>query len=83
MQQISKRVMFSESCSKVSVLLRCGVSAGISKIIEDKTQVIYFSHRLGLIEAYLTVSRWNILFISHVKYICVNFDKRGLHGDCT
>jgi hypothetical protein len=28
MQQTAKRVMFSKSCSEVSMLLRCGVSAG-------------------------------------------------------
>jgi hypothetical protein len=28
MRQTAKRVMFSESCSEVSVLLRCGVTAG-------------------------------------------------------
>jgi hypothetical protein len=37
------------------------------KIIEDKTHAIYFSHRLRLHEAYLTLNGRNIPFVNHVK----------------
>jgi hypothetical protein len=52
--QAAKTVMFSESCSEVSPILRRGVSAEI-KINQDRTQDIYFSHRLRSPEAHLTV----------------------------
>jgi hypothetical protein len=45
MRQNAKMVMYSENCSEVSVLLRRGVNAGTKKN-GDKTQAIYFSHRL-------------------------------------
>jgi hypothetical protein len=43
------------------------------KINEDKTQAIYFSHRLQPPEAHLTLNGRNI---NHVKYPSVIFDKR-------
>jgi hypothetical protein len=46
------------------------------KINEDKTLAIYFSHRLRLPEAHLTLNRRNIPFVNHVKYLDVIFDKR-------
>jgi hypothetical protein len=48
----------------------------IIKIDKDKTHAISFSHRLRPLEAHLTLNRWNILFVSHVKYLGVIFDKR-------
>jgi hypothetical protein len=45
------------------------------KINEDKTQAIYLSCRLRPPEAHLTLNGQNILFIYHVKYLCVLFDK--------
>jgi hypothetical protein len=63
--------------------LQCGLSAIEAwcehwniKINEDRTQVIYFSHRLRPPEACLTLNEWNIPFISHVKYVSVIFDER-------
>jgi hypothetical protein len=46
------------------------------KINEDKTQAIYFSHRLRPPEAHLTLNEQNIPFVNHVKYVGVIFDKR-------
>jgi hypothetical protein len=74
MRQTAKRVMFSESCSEVSVLLRRGVSAGTQKSI--KTQAIYFSHILRPPEAHLTLNGRNIPSVIHVKHLGVIFDKR-------
>jgi hypothetical protein len=45
------------------------------KIIDDKTQAIYFSRRLRSPEAHLTLNGQNIPFINHVKYLVVIFDK--------
>jgi hypothetical protein len=45
------------------------------KINEDKTQAIYFSHRIRLPEAYLTLNERNIPFVNHVKYLGVIYDK--------
>jgi hypothetical protein len=42
------------------------------KINKDKTQAIYFSHRLRPLEAHLTLNGQNIPFVNHVKYL----DKR-------
>jgi hypothetical protein len=46
------------------------------KINEDKTQAIYFSHRLRPFEAHFTLNGRNIPFVNHVKYFGVIFDKR-------
>jgi hypothetical protein len=75
MRQTAKRVVLSESCSEVSMLLRRDVSAG-TKIYEDKTQAIYFSRRVSPPEAHLILDGRNILFDNYVKYLGVNFDKR-------
>jgi hypothetical protein len=46
------------------------------KINENKTQAVYFSHRLRLPEAHLTLNEWHIPFVNHVKYLGVIFDER-------
>jgi predicted transcriptional regulator len=46
------------------------------KINEDKTQAIFFSHRIRTPEAHLTLNGRNIPFVNHVKYLGVIFDKR-------
>jgi hypothetical protein len=43
------------------------------KLNEDKTQAIYFSHR---IESLLTINGQNILFVNNVKYLSVIFDRK-------
>jgi hypothetical protein len=45
------------------------------KISEDKTQAIYFSHRLRFPEAHLPFNGRNIPFVRHVKYVSVVFSK--------
>jgi hypothetical protein len=45
------------------------------KITEDKTQAIYFSHRLRLVLAHCTLNRWNTPFVNQVRYINVIFDR--------
>jgi uncharacterized protein YdgA (DUF945 family) len=46
------------------------------KFNEDKTQAIYFSHRLRLPEAQLTLNGQNIPFVNRAKYLDVTFDTR-------
>jgi hypothetical protein len=46
------------------------------KLNEDKTQVIYFFHRLRALEAYLTLNGRKIPFDNRVKYLGVIFDER-------
>ena len=46
------------------------------KINYHTTQFIYFSHTLRLPEAHLTLIGRNIIFVCHVKYLGVIFDKR-------
>jgi hypothetical protein len=46
------------------------------KINEDKTQAIYFSHRIRAPKCSLTVNGRNIPFVNDVKYLGVIFDKR-------
>jgi hypothetical protein len=46
------------------------------KVNEDKTQAIYFSHRIRPPESHLTLNGRNIPFVNHVKYLGVIFDKR-------
>jgi hypothetical protein len=46
------------------------------KINEDKTQAIYFFRRLRPPESHLTLSGWNIPFVSHVKDLGVILNKR-------
>jgi hypothetical protein len=46
------------------------------KINEDKTQAIYFSHRIGPPESLLTLNGRNIPFVNNVKCFGVIFDKR-------
>jgi hypothetical protein len=46
------------------------------KISEEKTQAIYFSHRLRLLNPRYILDGQNIPFISHLKYLGVIFDKR-------
>jgi hypothetical protein len=85
MRQIIKRVLFSESCNEV-----CATEAWYKrwniKINKDKTQAIYFSPRLRPPEAHLTLSRQNVPFVKHVKYLGVIFDERitqRLHTEMT
>jgi hypothetical protein len=68
--------MFSESCSEVSVLLRHGCKRWNIKINEDKTQAIYFCHRLRPPENHLTLNGQYVPFVDHVKYLGVICDKR-------
>jgi hypothetical protein len=75
MLQIAKRVMFSESCSAVSFQWRCSASAGTLKSKKIRLGVAYFSHGFRPPEAHLTLNGRNI-FVNHVKYLGVNFDKR-------
>jgi hypothetical protein len=42
----------------------------------DMTQAIYFNHRRRPVEATLILRRRNIPFVSHIKYVCVIFDKK-------
>jgi hypothetical protein len=51
------------------------VSTG-SMINEDKTQAIYFSHRIRLPESLLTVNGQNIPFVNNVKYLGVIFYRK-------
>jgi hypothetical protein len=46
------------------------------KINEDKTQAIYFSHRIRPPESLLTLNGRNIPFVNNVKYLGVIFDKK-------
>jgi hypothetical protein len=44
--------------------------------MQSLTQAIYFSRRFRPPEAHLTLNGRNILFVNHVKYLGVIFDKR-------
>jgi hypothetical protein len=46
------------------------------KISKDKTQAIYFSHRIRPSESLLTLNGRNISFVNNVKYLGVIFDKK-------
>jgi hypothetical protein len=46
------------------------------KINEDKTQEIYFSHRIRPPESLLTINGQNIPFVNNVKYLGVIFDRK-------
>jgi hypothetical protein len=46
------------------------------KINENETQTIYFSHRLRLLEAHLTLNGRNIPFDTHVEYFGVILNKK-------
>jgi hypothetical protein len=70
MRQTAKGAVFLESCSEVSVLLRRGVSAGIS-------EAIYCSHGLKLPESHPTLKGQNVPLFSHVMYLGAIFDKRN------
>jgi hypothetical protein len=50
-----------------------------TKTNEDKTQAIYFPHRLGPREAHLTMNGQNISFVKHVKYLGVIFNMKTTH----
>jgi hypothetical protein len=47
-----------------------------TKINEDKSQAIYFSHRSRPVGACLTLNGWNIPSVSNVKYLGVIFDRK-------
>jgi hypothetical protein len=64
----------SESCSEVSSAIELWCERWNIKINEDKTQAIYFSHRLRPPETHLTLNGRNIPFVNHVKYLGVIFD---------
>jgi hypothetical protein len=58
----------------------------IKKINADNTQTIYFSRRYRSREVHLTLNGRNILFVHHVKYLGVIFNKRikwRLHVEVT
>jgi hypothetical protein len=50
--------------------------SGNIKMNEDKTQAIYFSHRIRPPESLLTLNGRNIPFVNNVKYLGVIFDKK-------
>jgi hypothetical protein len=72
MRQTAKRVMFSESCTEVSVLLRHAVGRWNIKI-KIKLRP-YTLLRLRPPEAHLPLNEWNIPFVNHVKHLGVLFD---------
>jgi hypothetical protein len=39
------------------------------------TQAIYFSRRIRPLEAHITLNGQSIPFVSHIKYLCIIFDK--------
>jgi hypothetical protein len=43
------------------------------KIIEERTQAIYFSHKISPPESLLTLNGWNIPFVSNVKCLDLTF----------
>jgi hypothetical protein len=47
-----------------------------TKINANKTQAIYFSHRIRPPESFLTLKGRNIPFVNNVKYLGVIFDKK-------
>jgi len=57
------------------------------EINEEKIQAIYFSHRCTPVEAFLTLKGKQILFVNHMKYLSVIFDKKKttwkLHTETT
>jgi hypothetical protein len=67
MQQTTKRVMFSESCSEFSVLWRRDVSAGTQKSMKIRLRPSTFVIDFGQ----------NVPFINHVKYLGVIFHMRN------
>jgi hypothetical protein len=46
------------------------------KINEDKTQAVYFSHRIRAPKCSLTLNGWKIPFVNNVNYLGVIFHKR-------
>jgi hypothetical protein len=63
--------------------LQCGLNSVAEwskcwniKINEDKTQMIYFSHRIRPLESLLTLNGQNIRFVNNEKYLGVIFDKK-------
>jgi hypothetical protein len=48
----------------------------VVQINEDKTQAIYFSHRIIPPESLLTINGQNIPFVNNVKYLGVIFDRK-------
>jgi hypothetical protein len=75
--------MLGHKESYVLIKLQRGLSATETwiqswniNISDDKTQVLYFSHRLGPADAHLTSNGRNIPFVNHIKHLGVVFDKR-------
>jgi hypothetical protein len=52
------------------------------KINEEKTQAIYFSHRIKPSDTLLTLNGYNISFVNSIKYLGES-STRKLHGDYT
>jgi hypothetical protein len=75
MQQAAKRVMFSESCSEVSLLLRHGVNTGTYKSMRIRLGPSTSLIDLRQPEVHLTLNRWNVSFVNHIKYPSVILDK--------
>jgi hypothetical protein len=82
MRQTAKKVMFSESCSEVSVLLRRGVSAGWKKLMMIRLRPSNFLINLSSLRLIL---HWKngISPLSLMQNILVWSSIRELHGDCT
>jgi hypothetical protein len=76
MRQTAKRIVSSESCSEVSLLFETWCECWHIKVTEDKTQAVYFSHRLRQHEAHFALNKRNKPFVNHVKYLDVIFNKR-------
>jgi hypothetical protein len=56
--------------------IQTGCEGWNTKMSGDKTQAIYFSHRLRPPEAHLTLNGWKNPLVNHVKYLGVILYKR-------
>jgi hypothetical protein len=69
MQQIVKKVMFSESCHTVS-------PDGVAMWALEHKEAIYFRRSRELVEARLVQDGWNIVPVNHIMYLGVISDRK-------
>jgi hypothetical protein len=76
MRQNTMKAIFSENSSFVLNSMTAWCKQWNIKINEEKTQAIYFSHRIKPPDTLLTLNGHNIPFVNSIKYLGVIFDKK-------
>jgi hypothetical protein len=76
MRQTAKRIIVSRKLLRGLSAIGTWCERWNTEINQDKTEAIYFSHRLGSSEVHLTLNGRKFPFVNYIKCLAVGSDKR-------